>query len=56
MFGFDMRKIDWKNYYADMTIGVKRYLVKEDMAELPKAKNIHRRYIQIIYFENKIIK
>lgn len=43
-FDFDMRKIDWKNYYQDMTIGVKRYLVKDDMQELPKARNVHRRY------------
>jgi len=40
-----MRKIDWNNYFADMTIGVKRYLMKEDLAELPKAKNIHRRCV-----------
>ena len=39
-----MRKIDWSNYYADMTLGVKKFLVKDDMTELPKARNIHRRY------------
>lgn len=38
-----MKKINWQNYYKDMTIGVKRYLVKEDMEELPKARNVHRR-------------
>ena len=47
-----MRKIDWSNYYADMTIGVKQFLVKDDMTELPKARNIHRRY----EFEGKTTK
>lgn len=54
LFGFDMRKIDWKNYYADMTLGVKRYLVKEDIAELPKARNIHRRYKMVRWLSSTI--
>uniref|UniRef100_A0A7M5UXY2 Fatty acyl-CoA reductase n=1 Tax=Clytia hemisphaerica TaxID=252671 RepID=A0A7M5UXY2_9CNID len=53
-FDFDMRKIDWSNYYADMTIGVKKFLVKDDMAELPKARNIHRRYKMVRWLSSTI--
>lgn len=54
IFDFDMRKIDWENYYSDMTIGVKRYLIKEDVGELPKARNIHRRYKMVRWLSSTI--
>lgn len=43
-FDFDMRKIDWKSYYEGLTLGVKVYVLKEDMNELPKAKRLMQRY------------
>jgi len=43
-FDFDMRKIDWKSYYEALTLGVKVYVLKDDLNELPKAKRLMRRY------------
>lgn len=43
-FSFDMRRIDWKQYYKNMTIGIKVYLIKDDMKELPKALQLQKRY------------
>ena len=44
MFDFDMRKIEWRKYYESLTMGVKVYLIKDDMKELPKAIQLQRRY------------
>lgn len=38
-----MRKIDWKSYYEALTLGVKVYVLKDDLNELPKAKRLMRR-------------
>lgn len=43
-FDFDMRKIDWKEYYKRLTIGIKVYLLRDDMAQLPKAIQLQKRY------------
>jgi fatty acyl-CoA reductase len=43
-FDFDMRKIDWENYYRALTLGIKVYVVKDDMKELPKARRLIHRY------------
>ena len=44
MFDFDMRKIEWRKYCESLTIGVKVFLIKDDMKELPKAIQLQRRY------------
>ena len=44
MFDFDMSKIEWRKYFESLTMGVKVYLIKDDMKELPKAIHLQRRY------------
>ena len=44
MFDFDMRKIEWRKYYEDLAMGVKIFLIKDDIKELPKAIQLQRRY------------
>jgi fatty acyl-CoA reductase len=42
-FDFDIRKMDWQVYIDRYILGVKRYLLHEDLADLPKARqNIKR--------------
>jgi len=43
-FDFDMRKIDWESYYKALTLGVKVYVLKDDLNELPKARRLMQRY------------
>jgi len=43
IFNFDMKKIDWDQYYRSFTLGVKMYLLKDDMSELPKARQLVQR-------------
>ncbi|CAG5119961.1 unnamed protein product [Candidula unifasciata] len=37
-FCFDPRNIDWKKYMLNYCLGVKQFVLKEDMAELPQAR------------------
>lgn len=41
-----MRKIDWPKYYENLTLGVKVYLIKDDMSQLPKAIQLQKRYVE----------
>jgi len=42
-FNFDMRAIDWDRYYRSLTLGVKMYVLKDNMDELPKARMMIQR-------------
>jgi len=53
-FDFDMRKIDWKSYYEALALGVKVYVLKDDLNELPKAKRLMRRH-QIVRWTTSIL-
>lgn len=37
IFNFDVEKIEWENYLKRFTIGLKTFLLKEDLANLPVA-------------------
>ncbi|KAK0049591.1 fatty acyl-CoA reductase 1 [Biomphalaria pfeifferi] len=37
-FCFDPRSIDWKKYMINYCLGVKQFVLKEDIAELPRAR------------------
>ncbi|CAL1532097.1 unnamed protein product [Lymnaea stagnalis] len=37
-FCFDPRSIDWKKYMLNYCLGVKQFVLKEDIAELPRAR------------------
>lgn len=38
VFNFDVRQLNWLEYIENYVLGVKKYLLKEDMAGVPKAK------------------
>ncbi|CAG9532435.1 unnamed protein product [Cercopithifilaria johnstoni] len=38
IFNFDVRQLDWDSYLFDYLMGVKRYVVKDRLEELPKAR------------------
>lgn len=37
-FCFDPRSIDWKKYMLNYCLGVKQFVLKEDISELPRAR------------------
>ena len=37
IFNFDVEKIEWEIYLKRFTIGLKTFLLKEDLANLPVA-------------------
>ncbi len=43
MFNFDLRDLDWEEYINIFCMGTKRYLLKEDMANLPRARQQMKR-------------
>lgn len=53
-FNFDMRKIDWPKYYENLTLGVKVYLIKDDMSQLPKAIQLQKRYKMVRWLSSTI--
>lgn len=38
VFNFDVRQLNWLEYIENYVLGIKKYLLKEDMAGIPKAK------------------
>ena len=46
-FDFDISKLDWKKYVDVFTLGTKMYLLKEDPANIPKARKRITRYINV---------
>jgi fatty acyl-CoA reductase len=51
-FDFDMKKIDWESYYKALTLGVKVYVLKDDLKELPKARRLIQRYKMVRWFSS----
>lgn len=54
-FSFDMSVIDWEQYYASMTLGVKLYLIKDNLADLPKAFQLKQRYKLVRWISSTIM-
>lgn len=38
IFNFDVRQLNWLDYIENYVLGIKKYLLKEDMAGVPEAK------------------
>ncbi|KPM11251.1 acyl-CoA reductase-like protein [Sarcoptes scabiei] len=43
-FLFDVRQLDWKNYWKDFVLGIRRYITKEDESTIPLARTRLKRY------------
>lgn len=43
IFYFDVEKLDWDVYFNRYVIGLKKFLLKEDLANLPLAQSRIRR-------------
>ncbi|GAB5573646.1 fatty acyl-CoA reductase 2 [Prionailurus iriomotensis] len=52
VFNFDVRQLNWLEYIENYVLGVKKYLLKEDMAGIPEAKQHLRRLRNIHYLFN----
>jgi fatty acyl-CoA reductase len=51
LFNFDIRQLDWPNYWEDYVLGIRKHILKEEDSSLPKA----RRKLRRMYFLPKII-
>uniref|UniRef100_A0A2K6RYA1 Fatty acyl-CoA reductase n=1 Tax=Saimiri boliviensis boliviensis TaxID=39432 RepID=A0A2K6RYA1_SAIBB len=52
VFNFDVRQLNWLEYIENYVLGVKKYLLKEDMAGIPEAKQHLKRLRNIHYLFN----
>ncbi|XP_016054584.1 PREDICTED: fatty acyl-CoA reductase 2 [Miniopterus natalensis] len=52
VFNFDVRQLNWLEYIENYILGVKKYLLKEDMAGVPGAKQHLKRLRNIHYLFN----
>jgi fatty acyl-CoA reductase len=43
LFGFDLRDIHWRSYYGAAALGIKKYLMQEDMGRVGVARRSARR-------------
>lgn len=43
VFNFDVRQLNWLPYIENYVLGLKKHLLKEDMAGIPEAKQHLRR-------------
>ena len=44
MFYFDVRKINWQNYFENYILGIRQIVFKEDFNTLPLARSNLKRY------------
>ena len=44
-FNFDVEKLDWNTYFVRFVLGIKQFLLKEDLANLPVAQSRIRRLV-----------
>lgn len=60
MFYFDLKNLDWEDYFENYVKGIRTYLLKEPLKTLPEARKRWNRYIYriifIIYSDNFYIK
>nr|KAF6452325.1 fatty acyl-CoA reductase 2 [Molossus molossus] len=52
IFNFDVRQLNWLDYIENYVLGIKKYLLKEDMAGVPEAKQHLKRLRNIHYLFN----
>ncbi|XP_022378428.1 fatty acyl-CoA reductase 2 [Enhydra lutris kenyoni] len=52
VFNFDVRQLNWLEYIENYVLGIKKYLLKEDMAGIPEAKQHLKRLRNIHYLFN----
>ncbi|XP_055475263.1 fatty acyl-CoA reductase 2-like [Psammomys obesus] len=55
VFNFDVRQLNWLEYIENYVLGVKKYLLKEDLAGVPKARQHLRRLRNIHYLFNTVL-
>lgn len=44
MFNFDVHQLNWPEYIENYCIGTKKYVLNEDMADIPAARQHLRKY------------
>ncbi|XP_049638842.1 fatty acyl-CoA reductase 2-like [Suncus etruscus] len=52
MFNFDVRRLNWLEYIENYVLGVKQYLLKEDVSGIPKAKKHLKKLQNMQYLFN----
>ncbi|KAJ8298923.1 hypothetical protein KUTeg_022983 [Tegillarca granosa] len=55
VFNFDPKCIDWRSYMEYYCLGTKRFVLKEEIEELPRARKTLRRLQQLNYIVNIMI-
>ena len=50
IFYFDVRQINWHSYIKDYVVGIRKYLLKDDLSTLPVARRNLKKYCSIIDF------
>lgn len=53
IFPFDVTEIDWRIFLRDHLLGIRQYLLKDDISTLPKARSRLTRYAQYNYVHCK---
>lgn len=55
VFNFDPKCVDWRSYMEYYCLGTKRFVLKEEIEELPRARKTLRRLQQLNYIVNIMI-
>ncbi|XP_006867048.1 PREDICTED: fatty acyl-CoA reductase 2 [Chrysochloris asiatica] len=55
VFNFDVRPLDWMEYIENYVLGIKMYLLKEDMAGIPEARQHFKKLRNIYYLFNTVL-
>lgn len=55
VFSFDLSSLDWNEFFEKQIIGLRVYLVKDDLSTIPQAKIKHRRLKYLHYTVKTLI-
>ena len=42
IFNFDIKQVNWNEYLESCVMGVRQYLLKDDLSTLPRARNRYK--------------
>lgn len=56
LFDCDIRRLDWIQYFETYVLGVRRFIHKESLDNLPKARQMLTRFYLLRYVNAKVFK
>ena len=55
LFYFDVKAINWSAYFEIYVLGVRQFILKDDLSTLPKSRNNLKKYVTVTLSSRKLL-